>query len=140
MGNCFGSKNILNNLTNYFLNYNVIDKEYKIIIGTYLESNSSNNFNSNTMINQGICIGYNGDIVINRLKIGMIHRYENKIVEFYFENNIKLMFVKNKDGNIKFVLTSNDIKIEKNMDIQIIKNIKLINNNSEYIDLLLNLI
>lgn len=140
MGNCFGSQNSLDNLTKNFLNSNIIDKEYKIIIGTYFESDCSKKFNSNTMINQGICIGYNGNYTINKLKFGMIHRYENKIVELYFENNIKLLFIKNKDGNIKFVLTSNNITIEKNINLQIIKNIKLINNNSEHIDLLLNLI
>lgn len=140
MGNCYCSQNLLNDLTNNFLNSNIIDKKYKIIIGIYVETNSSKNYNSNTMINQGICIGCNGDDKINKLKFGMIHRYENKKVELYFENNIKLLFVKNKDGGIKFVLSSNDIMIEKNMDIPIIKNIKSINNNSDHLDLLLNLI
>lgn len=140
MGNCYGSQNVLNDLTNNFLNSNIIDKEYKIIIGTYIESNKSKNLNSNTMISQGICVGYNGNIVINKIKFGMIHKYENKMVELYFENNIKLLFIKNQDGNIKFILSINDIKIEKNLDSEIIKNIKSINNNSEYIDLILQII
>lgn len=134
MGNCFGSHKIFNNLTNNFLNYNIIDKEYKIIIGIYLESDSSK-LNTNTMICQGICIGQNGNNKINKIKLGIIHRHENKMVELYFENNIKLLFIKN-NNNIKLVLTSNDISIEKNVDHSIIKNIKFINNNSEYIDLI----
>jgi hypothetical protein len=140
MGNCLGSQNSLDNLTNNFLNSNIIDKKYKIIIGTYSESNSSKKFNSNTMINQGICIGYDGNHIIYKLKFGIIQRYENNTVELYFENNIKLLFIKNKDGNIKFILSSNDINIEKNMNLQTIKNIKSINDNSEHIDLLSNLI
>jgi len=140
MGNCYVSKNGLSDLTNHFLNSNVIDKEHKIIIGTYIETKERKNLKSNTMISQGICVGYNGNIDINKIKFGMIHRYENKIVELYFDNNIKLVFVKNQNGCIKFVLTINDLKIEKNMDSQIIKNIKSINNNSEYIDLILKII
>ena len=137
MGNCYGSQNVLNNLTKNFLNYNIIDKDYKIIIGIYVDTNT----NSNTMINQGICIGTNGNEKINKLKFGMLHHYKNKMLELYFENNIKLFFVKNKDGDdIKFVLTYNNIIIQKNISQQIIKNIKYINNNSEHIDLLLNVI
>ena len=140
MGNCYGSKNGLNDLTNNFLNSNIIDKEYKIIIGTYIESKERKNLKSNTMISQGICVGCNGNNVINKIKFGMIHRYENKMVELYFDNNIKFVFVKNQNGGVKFVLTIDDLKIEKNMDSQIIKNIKSINNNSEYIDLILKII
>lgn len=140
MGICYSSHNISNNLTDNFLNFNIVDKEYKIIIGIYSETNNSNNLNSNTMINQGICIGHNGNNKIFKLKFGIIHRHNNKIVELYFENNIKLLFIANNAGNIKFILSSNDIKIEKNINSSIIKNVKLINNNSEHLDLLLKII
>ncbi len=132
MGNCTYSNVVLNDLSRQFLDCYVLDKEYNIIIGIYS--------NSNTMINQGICIGYNNNI-INKVKLGIVHRYSPKIVELFFENNIKLMLTKNMENeNIKLTLFYNKNKIEKDIDINIFKKYKLINNNSEYIDLIFKII
>ena len=140
MGNYCCSQNIINYLLNNFLNSNIIDDEYKIIIGTYIETNKINNLYSNTMISQGICVGYNRHVVINKLKFGIFHSCENKTVELYFENNIKLLLIKdNINSDVKLILTSNNKTIEKYMNRKIIRNIKLINNNSDDIDLILKL-
>lgn len=136
MGSCIGGNVVLKELENNFLNYNIIDKKYNIIVGTYFNTNESKK--SNTMINQGICIGYNNN-KINKIKFGIMHRYGNKMVELYFENNIKLIVNKENDNKIKMLLTFNDSCIEKYIDYDIIKQFKIINNNSEYIDLIHNL-
>jgi hypothetical protein len=132
MGNCIRLNYIFNDLTKNFIQYNVIDKEYNVIVGIY-----SNN--TNILINQGICIGYNNNI-INKIKLGMIHKYDKLMVELYFENNIKLLFIKENKNQIKMILTFDTCKIEKYIDIHIINELKLINNNSEYIDLLYNIL
>ena len=139
MGNCFNTNIVLKELSNKFLNYNVIDKEYNVVIGIYSETNKANKSKkSNTMINQGICIGYNNNI-INKIKFGIIHRYSTKMVELYFENNIKLIFIREDKNKIKMLLSFNGFKTEKYIDINIIKKYKIINNNSEYIDLIFDL-
>jgi hypothetical protein len=133
MGSCIGKNAVLKELENNFLNYNIIDKKYNIIIGTYFNTNESNK--SNTMINQGICIGYNNN-KINKIKFCIIHRYGNKMVELYFENDIKLIIIRENNNQIKMLLTFNGSCIEKYIDYDIIKQFKIINNNSEYIDLI----
>lgn len=142
MGNCINSNAILSVETNKFINYNIIDKKYKITVGTYLYSNKeqTNNNGSNTMISQGICIGYKNK-QIHRIKFGMIHRYNNITVELYFENNIKLIFVNNKESNkIKITLVFNNLnKVIYISKEKFKKSIELIDNNSEYIDLIFNL-
>lgn len=128
MGNCIYSQHISNNLTDQFVDYNIIDKQYNIIIGIYK--------NSNTSIEQGICVGYINN-QINKLKFAMIHRHDDIIVELFFDNNIKCLLVKNNiDNKVKLTLSSENILIEKYIDVDIIKKIKLIDNNSEYIDLI----
>jgi hypothetical protein len=131
MGNYFSSNKALDGFTSQFLNYYILDKEYNIIIGIYKDSN--------TMINQGICVGhYNNEI--SKIRFGIFHRYADFLVELFFENNIKLVLSKNKDNNIKIVLTKNNYKIEKYIDINLIKNIIPMNSNSEYIDLIFKII
>ncbi len=128
MGNCIYSNSVLNDLSSQFLDCYILDKEHNIIIGIYS--------NSNTMINQGICIGCDNNI-INKIKLGIVHKYSPKIVELFFENNIKLILTKNDENNhIKLTLFYDNCKIEKNIDINIFKKYKLINNHSEYIDLI----
>ena len=132
MGNYIYPKKISNNLTNQFVDWYILDKEYNIIVGIYK--------NSNTMINQGICIGYNNN-VINKIKLGIFHRHNGTTVELFFENNIKLILTKDiSSDKVKLTLACNNLKIDKYIDIKIIKNIKLINNNSEYIDLIFKII
>jgi len=135
MGNCIYSSIILDDLSSQFIDYYVLDKQYNIIIGIY------SNSNANTMINQGICIGYNNN-TINKIKFGIIHRHSDKILELFFENNIKLILTKNTDNpNIKLTLIyKNNLKIEKYIDVNLISKFKLINNNSEYIDLIYKII
>jgi hypothetical protein len=140
MGICAISHRVSNNLTNKFIKYNIIDKEYNIIIGIY--SNNNQTVKSNTMINQGICIGYNNNNEINKIRFGMIHR-KIKIVELYFENNIKLFLIQEKNNGInkiKIILTLDNFVITKYIDTDIIKELKLINNNSDYIDLIHDLV
>lgn len=145
---------IFNNPTDKFLQYNLIDEEYKIILGIYSTKNTNQYIKSNTMINQGICVGY-GNNTINKIKMGIIHKYCSK-VELYFENNIKLSFelengnkdemyndkneIYNNENKIKMILSFNGTKVEKYLKNNIIKNFKSINNNSEYIDLITQLI
>jgi len=90
------------------------------------------------MINQGICIGYNNN-EIYKIKFGIIHHYNNKIVELYFENDIKLIIIRENDNQIKMLIIFNGSCIEKYIDYDIIKQFKTINNNSEYIDLIYDL-
>lgn len=131
MGNCIRSNTILN-LSSQFIDCYILDKQYNIIIGIYS--------NSNTMINQGICIGYNNN-TINKIKFGIIHRHCNKVLELFFEDNIKLILTKiNNCENIKLTLIYSNNKIEKNIDSNLIKKFKLINNNSEYIDMIFKII
>ena len=139
MGMCIVSYGVFNSITNKFIKYNVIDKEHNIVIGIYSDYNKS--IKSNTMINQGICIGYNNNL-IHKIKFGIIHR-EMNIIELYFENNIKLVFIQEKnekENKIKIILTVNDLTVKKYIDLKVIEKIKLINNNSEYIDLLFDLL
>lgn len=139
MGSCISSNGGLKKLENNFLNYNIIDKKYNVIVGTYFNTNKyKKSKKSNTMINQGICIGYNNN-EIYKIKFGIIHRTYTKTVELFFENNIKLIINKENDNQIKMILSFNDLNIEKYIDTDIIKQYKIINNNSEYIDLIYNL-
>lgn len=120
------------NLEKKFLNYNIIDKEYKIIIGNYSTFDESNK--SNTMINQGICIGFNND-KIYKIKFGIKHKYHN-IVELYLENKIKLVFFHEDKDKIKMELSYDENKIEKYIDTKLFEEYKLFDNNSEYINLI----
>ena len=133
MGSCISGNVVLKELENNFLNYNVIDRKHNIIIGTYLNTNKLNN--SNIIVNQGISIGNNE---INQIKFGIIHRNINH-VELYFENNIKLIIIKEYDNKIKMLLSFNGSNIKKYIDYNIIKKYKTINDNSEYIDLIYDL-
>ena len=82
MGNCIYTNFTFNKYSNQFLNYNIIDKKHNIIVGTYFDTNESKK--SNTMINQGICIGYNNN-KISKIKLGIMHCIDNKRIELYFE-------------------------------------------------------
>lgn len=137
MGSCISTIKKHNNVSNKFLKYNILDKKHNIIIGIY--SDIDENKKSNTLINQGICIGYNNN-KIHKIKFGIIHLLNNKIIELYFENDIKLIFIKENNNKIKMLISFSDLKIEKYMDLNITKKHKLINNNSEYIDLIYDLI
>ena len=139
MGSCLGTNVVRNELSNKFLNYNVIDKKYNIIIGTYSNNDESKKSNTMIMINQGICIGFNNN-EINKITCGMIRRYGSVMVELYFENNIKLIVVKENNNLFKMTLSFNGSSIENYIKPNIIKKYKLINLNSEYIDLLYDLI
>lgn len=132
MGNC-----ICSNVSNKFINSNIIDKQYNIEIGIYTNSLEKTNSpeKSNTLINQGICINNQ----IYKIKFGIMHKYDTKIVELYFENCIKLIFIKD-NKKIKMIFTFGDKKIEKYIEPNIIKQYKKINNNSEYIDLIYELL
>lgn len=134
MGCCIGTNVVLKEHEKKFLNYNIIDKKHNIIIGTYFNTNETN-----TTINQGICIGNNNNNQINKIKLGIIHRNIN-LVELYFENNIKLIMIKEYENKIKMTLSFNNSTIEKYIDYDVIKQYKTINNNSEYIDLIFDLI
>lgn len=133
MGNCIGTNVEYNELSNKFLNYNIIDKKYNIIIGTYFNKDEIGK--SNIVINQGICIGYNND-EISKIRCGMIHRHGNVMVELYFENNIKLIVINENNNKLKMILSFNGSSIEKYIKPYVIKNYKLINSSSEFIDLL----
>lgn len=133
MGNCIGGNIVLKELGNNFLKYNVIDRKHNIIIGTYFNTNKLNK--SNIIVNQGISIGNNE---INQIKFGIIHRNINH-VELYFENNIKLIIIKEYDNKIQMLLSFNGSNIKKYIDCDIIKKYKTINDNSEYIDLIYDL-
>lgn len=135
MGCCISTNVVRKELLDKFLNYNIIDKKYGIIVGTYLDGNEK----SNTLISQGICIGYNNN-KINKVVFGIIHRHGNGTVELYFENNIKLIISKESNDQLKMILTFNGSNIEKYIEHDIIKNYKIINTNSEYINLLFDLI
>lgn len=152
MGNCIGTNVDRNELSNKFLNYNVIDKKYNIIVGTYFNKDEigkpnidksnidkSNVDKLNTVIYQGISIGYNNN-EINKIRCGMIHRHGNVMVELYFENNIKLIVINENNNKLKMILSFNGSSIEKYIEPDVIKNYKLINVGSEYIDLLYDLI
>lgn len=163
MGNCTGSNNLSNVVEKKFINSNLIDSKYKIVLGTYLESNKgSKNLNSQDIqVNQGIWIGKFSD-KIYKLKFGIFHQHENKSVELYFEDNIKLVLMKNiNTDEIEFTLTYGDIEIietigtinisdeikynnkciviKKSISKNTIGNFKYIGNNSEHIDLIVNL-
>jgi hypothetical protein len=141
MGNCIYSNciypnAILNDLSSQFLDCFVLDKKHNIIIGIYSNSNSNSMIN----INQGICIGYKNNL-INKIEFGIIHSHFDKIVELFFENSIKLILKKNKDSeNIKLTLIYDNNKIDKFIGVDMIKKFKPINNNSEYIDLICNIL
>ena len=132
---CYISVNVVHKeLLDKFISYNIIDKKYGIIVGTYL----NNNEKSNTSINQGICMGYNNN-KINKIIFGIMHRHCTEIVELYFENNIKLIICKETNNRFKMILTFNGTNIEKYIEYDTIKNYKKINTNSEYINLLYDL-
>ena len=140
MGICISSNIILDNITNQFLDYNIIDKDYNIIIGIYYDTNISKKSKKSMLIYQGIYIGYNNN-KISKIILGMIHhQYNNKIVELYFENNIKIIFIHENKNKIKMILYYETYKIEKYIVSDIIKQYKIIDNNSEYIDLIYNLL
>ncbi len=139
MGNCTSSKNILSTITNNFINYNILDNEYKIIVGIYPKSNDI--FNS-TQEYEGIYIGKFDNNKIYKLKFGM-YRNENKMIELYFENNIKLILISESVHNVnsvKLILTFNDIRIEKYICNKILKKIKPTNDGKNYVDLILKII
>lgn len=133
MGSCIGKNVVIQELGNNFLKYNIIDRKHNIIVGTYFNTNKLNK--STVIVNQGISIGNNE---INKIKFGIIHRNINH-VELYFENNIKLIIIKEYDDKIKMLLSFNNYKIKKYIDCDIIKKYKTINDNSEYIDLIYDL-
>lgn len=135
MGSCISSNYVIKEHKNKFLKSNVVDKENNVIIGIY--SNTNQYKQSNTLINQGICIGNNNQI--NKIKFGIIHRNIN-YVELYFENDIKLIYTLEPKNKMKMELTFNNNKIEKYISLDSIKQqYKLINDNSEYIDLVYDL-
>lgn len=143
MGNC-----IKNNKTNYkdkLINYNIIDKKKHIVLGIYEKPINNNLKNIHNNICQGIWI--DGIKNINNPNQENIHKLtfgikilESNKVELYFENNIKLRIFKENN------LLQYQLKIQ-NKDIitgfitnNCLKNFKKINNNSEYIDLIFDLI
>jgi hypothetical protein len=148
MGNCIKQNNKFN-YKEKFLNYNIIDKKNNIVLGIY-EKPINNDLNSlpnivisspNIVISQGIMVGdikNNNSENIHKLIFGIKILESNK-VELYFENNIKLIIFK-KNNIIRYQLT-----VEKNVITEIIpydyiKNLKKINNNSEHIDLIFDII
>lgn len=62
------------------------------------------------------------------------------MVELYFENNIKLIIIRENINQLKMMLSFDHTFINKYIDYNTIKEYKLINNNSEYIDLICDLI
>lgn len=137
MGCSLGINNVCYGQTNNFEKYNIIDVKYNVIIGTYYNEVRVGKINKR--IEQGIRIGYN-DGKINKIKFGMmIQPRENKIVELYFENDIKLIIRKENDNRCKMILSFGGTNIKKYIDPNIIKKYKMINDGSEYIDLIYNL-
>lgn len=132
MGCCVGSNIVIVDETiNKFIKYNIIDKQNNIIVGIYRNSSEK----SNIIINQGIYIGkYNK---IYQIKFAILHNIKNKYIELFFENNIKLVLIKYNKSKIKMFLYTSENKIDKFININ---KYKKINNNSEYIDLISNLI
>ena len=148
MGICATYFNVIpNNLNinpnNKFIKYNLIDSEYKIAVGIYSTNNINEYTKSNTMINQGIYIGHNNPS-INKIKFGIIHKYGNKKVELYFENNIILSLEsvddENKKNKIRMILFFNGKRIEKYANNNILQKFIPINDDSEYIDLIAELV
>jgi hypothetical protein len=113
-----------------FISYNVLNYEKNIIIGIWNNPNKSN-----TLGNQGIWIG--GHDKIYELTFGMLCA---NMVVLNFQNSIKLKIYKNKSNNITFELTENKKDYIKQLDDDIKKNLKKINNDSEDIDLIFNLV
>jgi|LakMenEpi03Aug12_release.lakeMendotaPanAssembly.Ray.scaffolds.fasta_scaffold553828_1 hypothetical protein len=142
MGNCVYSYGVSDKLTEQFVDFNIIDKEYNIIIGIYKNPNTNttikydNGFEHKFI--QGICVGKLNN-KISKIKFGIFHQCENNILELFFEDFIKLVLIK-VGVQTKLTLNHNDLVIEKYINTEIIKNIKLINNDSEYIDLILKII
>lgn len=136
MGCCLGANAVCNEQPNKWEKFNVIDKKYNVIIGTYYNGYDAKK--SSTIVSQGICIGYN-NYKINKMIFGIGYLYDNKKVELYFENNIKLIIGKD-NGHLKMILFyNNKTIIEKYIEHDIIKKYNKINKNSEYIDLIYDL-
>lgn len=117
-------KNIIKKKISQFISYNIIDYEHNIIIGTF-----NDNYNASSY--EGISIG--DDFNMYKILFGISH--ENRIIELYFENNIKMFFT--KESNLILIeFYSKDIKFKKIISKNTIKEIKPINQNSDYIDLI----
>ena len=119
------------NIKQKFIKYNVIDIDKDIIIGVF-----NNPDKSNTLGNQGIWIGQYDKIY--SLKFGMYHKAFNMVI-LTFENNIKFKLTKN-ENNLEFVLEINNETYTKQLDANIIKNLKEINYDSLDLDLIFNLL
>lgn len=133
MGNCLNSINNLS-ILNQFKNYYILDDKYPIILGIY------QNTNSITMLYQGICIGNNN--IVNKIVFGIFHNNTEKILNLFFENNISLTLKNNitYGDKIKLTLKHNNSIYEKFINVNLIKELKLIENNSEDINLIFKII
>lgn len=130
--NCFNKSK--NNLSNQFLQSNIIDNEYNIRIGIYIDKEKKK---STILTSQGIIIE---NFIINKIILAMKYNFETPTVVLYFENNICVLIIKESKDKIKFVLKSDKIKINKYIDNNIINNLKPINNNSEFIDMIIDIV
>ena len=116
-----------------FISYNIIDKENNIILGIW-----NNPDKSNTLSNQGICIG--NQEKINKLIFAIWHRSMD-IVIMMFENNIKLKIYK-ETNKFKYSLSINNYEqFTSDIHFKVLKELKKINTeDSEHIDLIFSLI
>ena len=118
-----------NKINKYFTKLNIIDKENNIVLGIWNNPNKTN-----TMGNQGICVGYHDKIY--QLLFAIYHQCLECVV-LNFENGIKLrVFNDKKLNNIKYELTYNKIEYINILDNDIIKKYRKIDDNSEDIDLI----
>lgn len=131
MGNIINSHKI-SVIRKKFISSNIIDEDNNIIIGIWNNPNKIN-----TMGNQGICIG--NDDEIYELKFACRLLYSN-LIEFIFDKNIKLLFFKDSSNKFMFQLNYNKNSFKKEISKNILNKLKKINNLSEDIDLIIDLL
>ena len=162
---CLTSPSI-KSLGSKFISYNVLDNKYKLCLGIYYDisvgtkniSASRAVHNTQSVISQGLCIGCRHK-AIRKIKFGIIRRFTgpegSPCVELYFAHNTRLVItreipsLRTLDPNIthihptpkfKFCLTSDDISVGGYIKPDIVKQYKRIARDSEYLDLVYDLI
>jgi len=124
--------NLLKTSKHKFISSNIIDEDNNIIIGIWNNPNKSN-----TMGNQGICIGNSDEIY--ELKFACRLLYSN-LVELIFDKKIKLVFYKYSTNKLIFQLKNDNNSFKKEISINTLNKLKKINNLSEDIDLIFDLL
>jgi hypothetical protein len=119
----------INNFDTDFENYIIIDKNVKLVVGTWKNPNPESDLSR-----QGISI--DGSIIYS-LKYSI--KMANELVVYNFDNNIRLTF-KKTNNTINYELKYNDVIISKDVDIECLKRYQKIGKNSNEIDYILSFI